>query len=111
VTVGGSGGVWCVEDSGTSLTPCSDWTVQNPRIVTSGAVAQPLLLGTAIFFPGGDGRLYQIDTANGLLLGSGFTVQSGVALGGLSTEDGTQLFVGTSTGRTYRIDLVGGNLP
>jgi hypothetical protein len=111
VTVGGSGGVWCVEDSGTSLTPCSDWTVQNPRIVTSGAVAQPLLLGTAIFFPGGDGRLYQIDTANGLLVGSGFTVQSGVALGGLSTEDGTQLFVGTSTGRTYRIDLVGGNLP
>ena len=113
VTVGGSGGVWCVQDSGASLTACSNWAT-NPRLVTSGAVAQPMVIGTAIFFPGSDGKIYQINTSDGqLYLGTGtpFTVETGTALGALSTEDATQLFVGTSSGRTYRIDLNGGNLP
>lgn len=113
VTVGGSGGVWCVQDTGAALTPCSDWPV-NPRLVTSGAVSQPMVIGTAIFFPGSDGRVYQVNTSDGqLYLGTGtpFTVEAGTALGGLSTEDTSQLFVGTSGGRTYRIDLNGGNLP
>jgi len=70
--------------------------------------------GTAIFFPGSDGKIYQINTVDGQLYGGTghpFTVESGTALGGISTEDFTQLYVGTSTGRTYRINLVGGNLP
>jgi outer membrane protein assembly factor BamB len=73
---------------------------------------------TAIFLPGSDGKIYQLNTSDGTLyLGDGrpFTVESGVALGGLSTEDGTQLYVGTSsgtsTGRSYRINLTNGNLP
>jgi hypothetical protein len=113
VTVGGSGGVWCVQDSGAALTACSDWAT-NPRLVTAGAVTQPMVLGTAIFFPGSDGTVYQLNTSDGqLYLGTGtpFTVEAGTALGGLSTEDGTQLYVGTSGGRTYRINLTGGNLP
>jgi len=115
VVVGASpmGGVWCVYDNSVVLSPCSDWPT-NPRTVTSGAVAQPLVTGTAIFFPASDGKIYQINTTDGqLYLGTGrpFTVESGIALGGLSTEDWTQLYVGTSSGRSYRINLTGGNLP
>lgn len=113
VTVGGTAGVWCVQDTGAALSPCSDWPT-NPRLVAAGAVSQPLVTGTAIFFPASNGRIYQINTSDGqLYLGTGtpFTVESGTALGGISTDDHTQLFVGTSTGRTYRINLNGGNLP
>jgi hypothetical protein len=114
VTVGGVGGVWCVHDNGTALTGCANWTNANPRLITTGAVSQPMVTDTAIFFPGADGKIYQVNTSDGLLYqgdGKPFTVETGVALGGLSTEDLTQLYVGTSTGRSYRINLVGGNLP
>jgi outer membrane protein assembly factor BamB len=113
VSVGGARGVWCVQDTGAFLTACSDWPV-NPRTVTTGVVAQPMASETAIFLPGTDGKIYQVNTSDGALYqddGRPFTVESGVALGGLSTEDGTQLFVGTTSGRSYRIDLVDGNLP
>ena len=121
-------GVWCVEDNGSSFVSCSDLSIPisrrwstNPSIpVTSGTSAEPLLTSTAIFFPSwvtpsGDGKIYQINTADGTLYGGTghpFTVETGpVTLGGLSTEDWTQLYVGTSTGRSYRINLTGGNLP
>ena len=101
-------------DTGSALVACSAWPT-NPRIpVTNGTLAQPMVTDTAIFFPGSDGRIYQINTSDGTLkdgTGRPFTVETGTALGGLSTEDLTQLYVGTSTGRTYRINLTGGNLP
>ena len=101
-----------MQDTGAALqNSCSGWTT-NPRLVTgTTSVSQPLLIDTAIFFPGSDGKLYQISTADGTLVGSGFVVESGIRLGGLSTEDWTQLYVGTSSGRSYRINLTGGNLP
>ena len=118
VVVGASpmGGVWCLQDNGSALIDCptpNNWPT-NPRLVTSGAVAEPLATGTAIFLPGSDGKIYQINTTDGQLYqgtGTPFTVESGIALGGLSTEDWTQLYVGTSSGRSYRINLTGGNLP
>jgi hypothetical protein len=117
VVVGGVGGVYCVQDTGAALQDsCSGWgaggTATNPRLVPgTTAASQPLLIGTALFFPGSDGKLYQISTADGTLVGSGFVVESGIRLGGVSTEDWTQLYVGTTSGRSYRINLVGGNLP
>jgi hypothetical protein len=110
VTVGGTAGVWCVQDNGLSLIACTDWAT-NPRLITTGTAAQPMVTSTAIFFPGSDGKVYQINTSTGQLVGTAFTVETGIALGGISTEDATQLYVGTSTGRSYRINLVGGNLP
>lgn len=113
VTIGGSGGVWCLQDSGSALTPCADWSV-NPRTVTTGNTSQPLVLDSAIFYPGSDGKVYQVNTADGQLYegtGHPVTLESGILLGGISTEDGTQLFIGTNSGRTFRVDLVSGNLP
>ena len=113
-------GIWCVQDNGTSFAACTGWGT-NPSIpVPNGTSAEPLLTATAIFFPSwvspGDGKIYQINTADGTLhVGSTnnpLTVETGpVTLGGLSSEDWTQLYVGTSNGRTYRINLSGGNLP
>jgi hypothetical protein len=118
VVTNGSAGVWCVQDNGSALVGCPGWST-NPRSpVASAALAQPLVTGTAIFFPvsdGSGGKIYQINTSDGTLYGGTghpFTVESGtVTLGGISTEDLTQLYVGTSTARSYRINLTGGNLP
>jgi len=112
VITNGSAGVWCVQDNGSALVACPSWTT-NPR-TGSSTLAEPLVLGTAIFFPVSTGIIYQLNTSDGALYGGTghpFTVESGVAPGGLSTEDGTQLYVGTSSGRSYRINLTGGNLP
>ena len=112
VVAAGGAGVWCVQDTGAGFTNCADWTAANPRIpVAAGTLAQPMVTDTAIFFPGSDGKIYQISTTDGTLVGTPFTVESGTALGGVSTEDLTQLYVGTSTARSYRINLNGGNLP
>ena len=112
VITNGSAGVWCVQDNGSALVACPSWTT-NPR-TGSSTLAEPLVTGTAIFFPVSTGIIYQLNTSDGALYGGTghpFTVESGVALGGLSTEDWTQLYVGTSSGRSYRINLTGGNLP
>jgi len=80
--------------------------------------AEPLVTGTAIFFPcttsTNTAVIYQINTSDGSLYGGTghpLTIETSTALGGISTEDLTQLYVGTGTGRTYRINLTGGNLP
>ncbi|PYN54555.1 MAG: hypothetical protein DMD92_18485 [Candidatus Rokuibacteriota bacterium] len=112
VITNGSAGVWCVQDNGSALVACPSWTT-NPR-TGSSTLAEPLVTGTAIFFPVSTGIIYQLNTSDGTLYGGTghpFTVESGVALGGISTEDWTQLYVGTSSGRSYRINLTGGNLP
>jgi hypothetical protein len=109
-----------VEDTGSTLRAClnTDWSTNPQSPVASAVLAQPLVTGTAIFFPVSDasgGKIYQINTSDGQLYqttGHPFTVESGtVTLGGISTEDLTQLYVGTSTARSYRINLTGGNLP
>lgn len=111
VLTGGNAGVWCVEDNGVALSACSTWTT-NPRSpVVGGSPNQPLISDTAIFYPASNGNIYQINPADGTLVGAPLTVESGIQLGGISTEDLTQLYVGTNSGRTYRINLNGGNLP
>jgi len=112
VITSGSAGVWCVQDNGSALVACPSWTT-NPR-TGSTTLGEPLVTGTAIFYPVSDGNIYQINTSDGTLYGGTghpFMVESGVTLGGISTEDWTQLYIGTSSGRSYRINLTGGNLP
>jgi hypothetical protein len=111
VLTSGNPGIWCVEDNGSALTACSSWSV-NPRSPAAGSSpSQPLISDTAIFYPAADGKIYQINPADGTLVGTAFTVESGIQLGGISTEDLTQLYVGSNSGRTYRINLDNGNLP
>jgi outer membrane protein assembly factor BamB len=123
VVTGGRAGVWCVTDNGSALVGCSDWPT-NPQTLSSASpavtctAAEPLVTGTAIFFPcttsTNTAVIYQINTSDGSLYGGTghpLTIETSTALGGISTEDLTQLYVGTGTGRTYRINLTGGNLP
>jgi hypothetical protein len=100
-----------VQDNGSALSACPSWTTNPRQPVAGGSPNEPLMSSTAIFFPASNGNVYQISTTDGQLVGTAFTVESGVQLGGISTEDLTQLYVGTSTGRTYRINLTNGNLP
>jgi len=123
VVTNGRAGIWCVQDSGSALAGCSNWPT-NPQTLSSASpavtctAAEPLVTGTAIFFPcttsTNNAVIYQINTTDGSLYqgtGRPLTVETTASLGGISTEDLTQLYVGTSTGRTYRINLSSGNLP
>jgi outer membrane protein assembly factor BamB len=123
VVTNGRAGIWCVQDSGSAMAGCSNWPT-NPQTLSSASpavtctAAEPLVTGTAIFFPcttsTNNAVIYQINTTDGALYqgtGRPLTVETTASLGGISTEDLTQLYVGTSTGRTYRINLSSGNLP
>jgi hypothetical protein len=134
------GGVWCVDDNGGSFSLCPEWVqgAGNPTYVfgTDGLAAQvtpvsaPMLLEPNLFMGGGDnggghegrGHLFQINTADGSVYyttpGSGlpqpFQVDSSTVLGDLSTSsEADALYLGSASGRLYRINLSGsyGNLP
>jgi PQQ-like domain len=127
-----NGGIWCVDEiTGVDFDLCTDWSI-NPVYIHSGPtlngnssgatkLGAPMLLEPHFWAGGqsggtldfGQGVLFQINTANGTLEKT-FTVDSGNNLGDLSTSSTADaLYVGSSAGRLYRINLGGvyGSLP
>ena len=93
-------------------TPTTNPATWKRKPVASGTVSQMLPSDTALWVGGSDGNLYQVNLTTGALEGSSFAVGGGgTALGPVSTETGSELYVATSTGRLYKITLTGGNLP
>ncbi|MEK6562665.1 MAG: PQQ-binding-like beta-propeller repeat protein, partial [Candidatus Binatota bacterium] len=94
------GNVRSVQDNGASGSVVWTTPVAGP--------GTPLLL-EKIFVGSSDGTVHQLT-----LTGTDekqFTVETGVTVGDVSTEDTGQIFVGTSTGKLYKINLTNGALP
>lgn len=129
-----NGGVWCVDENagGTDFVKCpsAEWPI-NPIYqhstgsdgVATGAtpLAAGMLLDQRFWTGGGDnggdhfgrGTLFQLSTTNGALEKT-FVVDSSSTLGDISVAEAADaLFVGSSAGRIYRINLSGpnGSLP
>jgi hypothetical protein len=110
-------GVWCVNAGGSDVDTsdkCGDWTT-NPQ-AQSGVTFTAVVLGDgALFMGGSDGKLYQVDSTTGARV-KRFTVEDGVSLGAPSAQvDGfgnvVALYVGSNSGKVYKITLSGSNLP
>ena len=93
-------------------TPSTTPATWKRKPVAAGTVAQMMPSDTSLWVGGSDGNLYQLNLTTGLPEGSAFAVGGGgSALGPISTETGSELFVATSNGRLYKITLTGGSLP
>ncbi len=96
-----NGRVWCLQDPGTGPPPNPASPVWQ-RTVTGAST--PLLLDK-VYVGSTDGKVHQIDPTTGADEKQ-FTVGDGTAtVGTPSTEDTTQLFVGTTAGTLYKIPL------
>jgi len=95
------GKVRCRKDTGAAAGACANWTADS----TVAGASTPLLLDK-LFVGSTDGNVYQIDPATGGTPERSFAVPGGGTVGSPSTEDGTQLFVGTSGGKIFKINLV-----
>ncbi len=95
------GNAWCLQDPGAGsppnpASPC--WRKAVP------APSTPLLLDK-LYVGSSDGKLHQFILADGTE-GTPFTVGDGTAtVGDASSEDGNQIFVGTTAGKLYKISL------
>ena len=90
------GNVWCLQDTGTGAS--QEW-----KQPVAGA-SSPLVLDS-LFVGSSDGTLHQLNLTSGVdekqvTLGDGTAT-----VGDVSTEDGTQLFVGTTAGTLYKLPL------
>jgi outer membrane protein assembly factor BamB len=86
-----------------------DWST---RPVAGGTVSQLLPGDTAMWVGGSDGRLYQLNLTTGAQEGAAFVVGGGtLSVGPVSTETGFELYVTTTDGMVYKVDLGGGSLP
>jgi concanavalin A-like lectin/glucanase superfamily protein/putative pyrroloquinoline-quinone binding quinoprotein len=98
------GFVWCVQDQGASAVGCAGWP--NPARVAVPGPSTPLEMGGYLYVGSNDGNLYEINLATGapktLVVGAGTA-----AVGDVSTDDGggIYVFVGTSAGRIYKIQI------
>jgi len=93
-------------------TPTTNPATWKRKPVAAGTVSQMLPSDTSLWVGGSDGNLYQLNLTTGTQEGSSFAVGGGGnALGPISTETGSELYVTTSAGRLYKIPLTGGNLP
>jgi outer membrane protein assembly factor BamB len=101
------GNVRCVQDNGGSGSACTGWTVTN----VPGA-ATPLLLDK-LFVGANDGTIRQINLGTGVdeKQFPAASTLDGTPLGAISTETGNELFVGTSGGKIFKINLTSGALP
>lgn len=93
------GNVWCVQDPGAGTPPSG--------AVWKTAVAGPSspVLIDKLYVGSSDGKLHQFNPTSGLDEKQ-FTVGDGTAtVGDASTEDGTQVFVGTTAGKIYKLPL------
>lgn len=127
-----NGGIWCVDEVvGVDFDLCTDWPT-NPVYIHSGPtlngnssgatpLGAPMLLEPHFWVGGqaggtgnfGRGVLFQISTVDGSLEKT-FTVDSSTSLGDLSTSTTADaLYMGSTAGRLYRINLDGvyGSLP
>jgi len=96
-----NGNVWCLQDPGPGSPPNPASPVWR-RAVTGAST--PLLLDK-VYVGSTDGRVHQIDPTTGVDEKQ-FVVGDGTAtVGTPSTEDETQLFVGTTAGTLYKIPL------
>jgi outer membrane protein assembly factor BamB len=96
-----NGTVWCLQDPGPGAPPTAAGAVWQRAI--AGA-STPLLLDK-LYVGSSDGRIHQIDPATGVV-DTQFTVGDGTStVGTPSTEDGAQVFVGTTAGTLYKIPL------
>jgi hypothetical protein len=111
-----TGKVMCVDDNGTSAAACAGWTVN-----TVAAASTPLLLNK-LFVGSSDGKVHQINITPGASFGAdekqvnvdltGCAGPGPCTVGDVSTETAGEIFVGTSAGKIYRINLNGsGELP
>ena len=108
--------VYCFDDVGFDADLCADWPTNPVTPLPGGFVAQPLMGDTQLWFGGTDGQVHQIGLVDGSLHPTPFLLESGVTLGGVSAEvswDGyiTGMYVGSGSGRVYKIDLSTGSLP
>ncbi len=96
------GTVWCGQDPGPGVTPGPGdliWLRPVPGAST------PLVLANKVYVGSSDGRVHQLDPATGVDEYQ-FVVGDGSAtVGEPSTEDGGQLFVGTTAGTLYKLPL------
>jgi outer membrane protein assembly factor BamB len=107
------GYVWCLQDNGSSASPCAGWGGWPVYARTPVAGASTILLMDYIFVGSSDGKVHQLDVSTGAD-GTPFPAAStldGTQVGDVSTETGGEIFVGTSGGHIFKINLVGGALP
>jgi outer membrane protein assembly factor BamB len=96
--------VRCVQDNGASGSACAGWTV------SAIAGSSTLLLLDKIYVGSSDGKLHQI-VPTGINAGvdekqfPAATTLDGTTVGDVSTETGTEVFVGTAAGKLYKIPL------
>jgi outer membrane protein assembly factor BamB len=95
------GQVWCLQDPGPGLVPNAAAPVWKRAVAGASA---PLVLDK-VYVGSSDGRIHQLDLATGVdekqfILGDGTAV-----VGDPSTEDGTQIFAGTTAGTLYKVPL------
>jgi outer membrane protein assembly factor BamB len=97
-----NGLVWCLQDPGAGPPPnplSPEWqrSVAGP--------SSPLVLDQVLFVGSSDGKVHQIDLTSGVDQKQ-FVVGDGAStVGDVSTEDGNQLFVGTTAGQIYKLPL------
>jgi outer membrane protein assembly factor BamB len=103
-----NGTVWCLQDPGAGSTPNPGSPVWTRAV--AGASTPLLLVDTnyvvyALYVGSSDGQVHEINPTTGVDAKQ-FVVGDGTAtVGTPSTEDGTQLFVGTTAGTLYAIPL------
>ena len=103
VTVDGN--VWALAGSSASS------TLWKTRPVASGTVAQMLPANTSLWVGGSNGTLYQLSLATGAVTTT-LTIGAGtLSVGPVSTETTGELYVGTTDGTLYKIQLTGESLP
>jgi hypothetical protein len=93
--------VRCVQDNGASGSACAGWT---PPAV---AGASTLLLLDKIYVGSSNGKLHQINPANGVdeKQFPAATTLDGTQVGDVSTQTSAEVFVGTAAGKLYKIPL------
>jgi hypothetical protein len=104
-----NGTVRCFEDPGVGGTPsaaavCTGWAAVSTAVAgaTTGVLLDMLYVGS---WNGSLGRIVPVDPATGAA-GPPYNVGDGSRqVGDLSTENGTELFVGTTEGKIFKITL------
>ncbi|MBI3030219.1 MAG: PQQ-binding-like beta-propeller repeat protein [Candidatus Rokubacteria bacterium] len=97
-----NGNVWCLQDPGAGVAPPDP---ASPVWKTAVAGPSTPLLLDKLYVGSSNGKVHQINPTTGTNEKQ-FTVGDGTkTVGDPSTEDGTQVFVGTTEGKIYKLPL------